>query len=76
MMDRIRRWITPPAPSIVYEPVEGSDEVDQTVSQDRLLSPFSRLEYAVFFLLGVSMLWPWWVLSHCSCYYLYWDDDG
>lgn len=72
-MDRIRRWIAPPAPSTYYEPVEGSDEVDQTV-EDRPLPPFSKVEYAIFFLLGVSMLWSWWVLSLC-CFRDY-DGDG
>ncbi|EAU39386.1 conserved hypothetical protein [Aspergillus terreus NIH2624] len=56
-MERIRRWIASPAPA-AYEPIE-EDEDNRMPSQRRQLSQFSRFEYAVFFLLGISMLWAW-----------------
>jgi equilibrative nucleoside transporter 1/2/3 len=58
-MERIRRWIASPAPA-AYEPIE-EDEDNRMPSQRRQLSQFSRFEYAVFFLLGISMLWAWYV---------------
>lgn len=66
-MDRIWRLISRPQ---AYEPIEhptGLDD-DEHVSisprpQHEL--PFSRYEYAVFFILGVSMLWAWYVPHVC-----------
>ncbi|EIT76226.1 nucleoside transporter-domain-containing protein [Aspergillus flavus] len=59
-MDRFRRWISPRAE---YEPLEHppqDDEDHHLISSQTLSEPrFSRFEYGVFFLLGVSMLWAW-----------------
>ncbi|PYH96789.1 nucleoside transporter [Aspergillus ellipticus CBS 707.79] len=59
-MDRIRRLI---APRATYEPIEqpvdADDESNYSVHEDEHQPPFSKYEYAVFFLLGVSMLWAW-----------------
>lgn len=64
-MDRFRRWISPRAE---YEPLEHppqDDEDHHLISSQTLSEPrFSRFEYGVFFLLGVSMLWAWYVLSN------------
>lgn len=58
-MDRVRRLFTDRG---AYEPLDDSAEVDAGEhghDQERALPRFSRLEYSVFFLLGVSMLWAW-----------------
>jgi equilibrative nucleoside transporter 1/2/3 len=59
-MDRARRLFEPRG---VYQPIDSS-ETDAVESQTRRSQPpsashFSRVEYGVFFLLGVSMLWAW-----------------
>jgi equilibrative nucleoside transporter 1/2/3 len=57
-MDRIRSLMARPA---AYEPInEFADDTDGTTrAQRRDESQFSRLEYGIFFLLGISMLWAW-----------------
>lgn len=54
-----------------YEPMREDDEPDdvesrsllsQDRSKDRLTPAFSRLEYAIFLVMGVAMLWAWYVL--------------
>lgn len=56
-MDRLRRlWRTEQA----YEPLESSiTEADQQTESSRPTPRFSWLEYGVFLLLGVAMLWAW-----------------
>jgi equilibrative nucleoside transporter 1/2/3 len=60
-MDRIRSLFRP-RPD--YEPLQNDaerddesvqDDVDDTASE----SPFSWVEYAIFLLLGIAMLWAW-----------------
>jgi equilibrative nucleoside transporter 1/2/3 len=58
-MNRIRSLIARP---VAYErlqdsAVDGADETTDTQRQHE--SHFSRLQYGIFFLLGVSMLWAW-----------------
>lgn len=63
-MDRVRRWIAPP--NVEYEPIHG-----HVVDEDGAHTPlapesgpsFSRTVYWLFFLLGVSMLWAWYVFD-------------
>ncbi|KAE8392383.1 hypothetical protein ETB97_012686 [Aspergillus alliaceus] len=59
-MNRFRRWVSPRAD---YEPLEDPPQDDEDrhsiSSQTPPVSSFSRFEYGVFFLLGVSMLWAW-----------------
>lgn len=58
-MDRVRRLFTD---HVSYEPLDDSAEVDggeSEVDHERVRARFSRLEYGVFFLLGISMLWAW-----------------
>lgn len=49
-----------------YEPIGYSNSTladeNVCVSEDEHDVPFSWLEYAVFMLLGVAMLWAWFVL--------------
>ncbi|KAJ5155239.1 hypothetical protein N7492_008042 [Penicillium capsulatum] len=55
-MDRVRGLAEPE-----YEPLDGSAEEDaETVhARPRSWARFSQLEYNIFFLLGVAMLWAW-----------------
>ncbi|KAF7590453.1 hypothetical protein BBP40_002857 [Aspergillus hancockii] len=59
-MDRLRRWVSPRAE---YEPLEHpppDDEDHHSISSQPHPAPeFSRAEYGVFLMLGVSMLWAW-----------------
>ena len=58
-MNRVRRLFSD---GVAYEPLDDSAEVDageHVHDQERATPHFSRLEYSVFFLLGVSMLWAW-----------------
>ncbi|KAH1519211.1 hypothetical protein KXX06_010233 [Aspergillus fumigatus] len=60
-MDRIWRLISRPQ---AYEPIEHHE------------LPFSRYEYAVFFILGVSMLWAWnMFLAAAPYFYLRFRSD-
>jgi solute carrier family 29 (equilibrative nucleoside transporter), member 1/2/3 len=60
-MDRIRSLFAKPAEEHEYAPVgedteEGDDETLTSLQEG---VPFSWLEYMVFLLLGVAMLWAW-----------------
>ena len=54
-MNLLNRWSDPPP---AYEPVDH----DEDPSILRRKPRFSRFEYGVFLLLGVSMLWAWYVI--------------
>lgn len=59
-MDRIRRLLA--EPTTAYEPLDESAEdgvSEAEPDQQQSLAPFSRLEYGIFMLLGVAMLWAW-----------------
>ena len=62
-MDRIRSIFAKPAEDQEYTPVgdEPEDGDDETLTSIREGVPFSWLEYSVFLLLGVAMLWAWYV---------------
>ncbi|KAJ5653142.1 hypothetical protein N7490_000145 [Penicillium lividum] len=67
-MDRARRLISD---SVAYEPLEDSVE-DETNTEQSELQPrsrFSRLEYGVSFLLGVTMLWAWNMMLAAAPYF-------
>jgi solute carrier family 29 (equilibrative nucleoside transporter), member 1/2/3 len=52
-----------PAEDQEYTPVgEMEDGDDETLTSIREGVPFSWLEYSIFLLLGVAMLWAWLVL--------------
>lgn len=58
-MDRIRRLLAEPT---AYERLEESAEDGASETehdQQQSWAPFSRLEYGIFMLLGVAMLWAW-----------------
>ncbi|CEJ54571.1 hypothetical protein PMG11_00875 [Penicillium brasilianum] len=68
-MNRVRALFTD---GVAYEPLDGSGEVDageHVHDQERAPPRFSRLEYSVFFLLGVSMLWAWNMFLAASAYF-------
>ena len=46
-----------------YEPVrtDGTEELGSSVYEQDEKASFSWTEYAIFMLLGVSMLWAWYV---------------
>ena len=59
MMDRLFRHKSDPP---IYEPVpENYEEQEDPSRQESRTSqdPFSWIEYLIFMLLGVSMLWAW-----------------
>lgn len=65
MMDRFKKFLEP---SQAYTPVNNaadasiSDQEDEGSSQtleENVDAPFSWLEYSIFLLLGVAMLWAW-----------------
>jgi equilibrative nucleoside transporter 1/2/3 len=62
-MDRIRRLWREEEEEQAYEPLENSiteaDRQDATSTYDEGKPGFSWLEYGVFLLLGISMLWAW-----------------
>jgi equilibrative nucleoside transporter 1/2/3 len=65
-MNRFRALFGRPKPEQEYEPI--SDEDDEHARRPSVVPPepaaerpFSLLEYLVFLLLGVAMLWAWWV---------------
>lgn len=56
-MERIREAIKDRRqPSVSYEPLHGEDD---SVPRHEALSKLSWLDYTIFSLLGVSMLWAW-----------------
>lgn len=68
-MNRIRKLV---APSTTYEPLLDNNETndgdvdDRSIAEDgesRLESRFSWLEYSIFFLLGIAMLWAWYAFD-------------
>lgn len=64
VMDRLRAILQKqPLDDHEYEQLVASDDAEsRDASTLRDLpdeTPFSRLEYAVFLLLGVAMLWAW-----------------
>lgn len=49
-----------------YEPLATSDDAaleSSAILRDTDLIPFSWIEYSIFGILGVAMLWAWYALS-------------
>lgn len=48
-----------------YEPIaENNDETQETAASTRQRTkdiPYSKIDYWIFLLLGVSMLWAWYI---------------
>jgi equilibrative nucleoside transporter 1/2/3 len=60
-MDRLRR-VFGDTPDQAYEPLEGgSERPDGERIEDTGAQQFSWTDYSVFLLLGIAMLWAWYV---------------
>jgi solute carrier family 29 (equilibrative nucleoside transporter), member 1/2/3 len=61
-MDRIKRVLRQ-EPSEDYEPIRSDaiDDMGTSFHEDAPKAEFSWVEYIIFLLLGVSMLWAWYV---------------
>lgn len=57
-MDRLRQFFSRGDASGQYEPL---DEANGDTPRTRKESRFDWIEYAIFALLGVAMLWAWYV---------------
>lgn len=76
-MNRLQRWIASSPPELTFEPAREEDSAEPDdieyrtlLSQGHLTSQFSRLEYAIFLIMGVAMLWAWCISpirSHVVC---------
>lgn len=71
MMDRAKKAFrrqSPPRQEPEYEPLTGSNEPSvlegSTMLEEEEEVPFSWMEYAIFVLLGMAMLWAWYVDHH------------
>ena len=64
-MDRIRSFFAKKSEEQEYAPlrVDAEDNDGDTLTSVREEAPFSWLEYLVFLLLGVAMLWAWYESS-------------
>lgn len=61
-MERIRNMFF--RRTSAYEPLEGgSVDAEGERIDDFKKEPFSWLEYSIFLLLGVAMLWAWYVFT-------------
>jgi equilibrative nucleoside transporter 1/2/3 len=61
-MESLRALFAGPKTAQEYEPIGEDDDVPRPVTGHRGSAsqrPFSLLEYSVFLLLGVAMLWAW-----------------
>jgi equilibrative nucleoside transporter 1/2/3 len=75
-MGRIRELINKPNEEQEYEPLDddSSEYEDDDVRRAVLIvpddeypeEPFSWFEYCIFFLLGISMLWAWYVFTRLT----------
>lgn len=58
-MVRIRKFFAEPAAYERLDDTAEDDVADLGHEEQRSWATFSRLEYAVFMLLGIAMLWAW-----------------
>ena len=68
VIDRLRALLAKLDPDQEYEPLESGfvEEDGRTHVVDDDGVPFSWLEYSVFLLLGIAMLWAWYASKHHS----------
>ncbi len=59
-MERIRNAIKQWRSSLAYEPLDDGTETPEN-RQRKHTQRFSWMEYAIFLLLGISMLWAWYI---------------
>jgi equilibrative nucleoside transporter 1/2/3 len=64
-MERIRRIFERENSEAAYEPLQGGSERPDGEHIDTDDQAFSWTDYSVFLLLGVAMLWAWFVFT-CS----------
>lgn len=57
-MDRVRNALKQWRSSPTYEPLDDGSDTPEN-HQRQHTQRFSWLEYAIFLLLGISMLWAW-----------------
>ena len=67
-MERLTRLVRKqqPAPEVEYEPIRNDALEDieaPVIHEGRSETPFSWLEYSVYCLIGIAMLWAWCVSS-------------
>jgi hypothetical protein len=67
-MNRVKRiFQAEPA----YEPIQDdhreADDVSESVERQNDTSTFSWIEYSIFLLLGIAMLWAWYFLTLTYC---------
>ena len=69
-MDRLKAFLQPSLPAYATldahaeeddEAEDGDNDVEGSQEEQNPGSPFSWLEYAIFVLLGMAMLWAWYV---------------
>lgn len=61
-MDRIKAFFAPPKANVEeYEPLADDDSGTLEGSIYEEGTPFSWIEYSIFALIGVAMLWAWYV---------------
>ncbi|CAG8954117.1 hypothetical protein HYFRA_00009221 [Hymenoscyphus fraxineus] len=62
-MDRVRTIFHSPDAEQEYEPLERDEEVRRPVvnlpGEGKITEPYSRTEYFIFIMLGISQLWAW-----------------
>jgi equilibrative nucleoside transporter 1/2/3 len=71
-VERVRALFRQTRPSQEYERIED-DPNDEDVRRPVLIipdklggEPFSWFEYSIFVLLGIAMLWAWYVTTLCT----------
>lgn len=72
-MDRLKNFLAPvKATDEEYEPL--ADDSSLTLEEEGEIyedqAPFSWIEYAIFVLIGVAMLWAWYVHGYTHSRYL------
>lgn len=68
-VDRLRALFNNPNPEPEYEPISSSSSIHEDDVRRPVLvlpdqaetEPFSWFEYGIFMLIGVAMLWAWYV---------------
>ncbi|KAB8648490.1 hypothetical protein FH972_026146 [Carpinus fangiana] len=58
-MDRLRAFLKPQQ---AYEPIDedaADSQRGEAATHSNRSSPFSWVQYSIFFLLGIAMLWAW-----------------
>jgi len=65
-LDRLRAMFAKSVDDQEYEPLSGDeDDVRRpaSVTTEEIEEAFSYFEYSIFFVLGIAMLWAWYIPS-------------